>query len=197
MKRGHMLAKELPCIVLGIDPGTPSGWALAGAVGSDVGIVEPKDWQSREFVVQHALAVAERREVPLVVIGEEWRVSGSQKSKEGKDKRWNTPTIAGLGARWGHWEDELWRGGVPDKRILRVDTGTWRMVMFGRGRMTEEQSKQHAMMRAKAHGVRGLEDLGKHAHNAAEAFCIAVFGLRWSGTKAVLNKSHLAGWSET
>jgi hypothetical protein len=164
-----MLSRDLPCVLLAIDPGATSGWAHNGADAWTVGTAST--WRERYAVVADAWQL-EGQGRPLVVVAETWKVSGSEKSKQGKSKRWNSQTIAGLGTGWGLWLAELQRLDVPERRILRVDTGTWGQVVLGKSYMSTEQRHAASQMRARA--VLG-HDVGP---DEAAALCIGLWGLR-------------------
>lgn len=192
-----MLARDLPCVLMAVDPGKASGWAL-----TYVAPYEPhlrtwshgttETWLHRSDACTHAHAIAHAIGQPLVVVAETWRVSGG--GKQGREGRasWNTQTIAGLGAQWGLWLAELQRLDVPERRIVRVDTGTWGQVVLGRSRMTTEQ--RHAASRLRARSVLG-HDVGP---DEAAALCLGLWGLRSEKVAAAIGKRELRrlGWSE-
>ena len=178
-----MLARDIPCVILAVDPAATSGWALWDGSEWTTGVANT--WVDRADAVMDAWsfdAVAgpvEGRDRPLVVIAETWPgLRGS--------------ALAGLGAQWGKWLAELERIDVPEKRIVRVDTGTWRKTVLGITRQSGDTSKRAAMLRARAvlgHDVTADE---------AEALCIGLWGLRSEKVAAAIGKRELRrlGWSE-
>jgi hypothetical protein len=177
-----MLARDLPCVILAVDPAATSGWALLVG-GSDprghrVGIAT--EWQDRMAAAVDASHLASDLGPPLVVVAETWPgLRGT--------------ALAGLGAQWGKWLAELERLDVPDGRIVRVDTGTWRKTVLGITRQSGEASKRAAMMRA--HAVLGHDVTA----DEAEALCIGLFGLRSEKVAKAIGARELKrlGWSET
>lgn len=171
-----MLARDLPCTILAVDPAATSGWAHQGAGTWTTGVATT--WRERYAAVADAWSL-EGRDRPLVVVAETWPgLRGT--------------ALAGLGAQWGRWLAELERLDVPEKHIVRVDTGTWRKSVLGITRQSGDASKRAAMMRARAvlgHDVTADE---------AEALCIGLFGLRSEKVAAAIGKRELRrlGWSE-
>lgn len=179
-----MLARDIPCVILAVDPAATSGWALTYVLPHEPhlrtwshGVAET--WQNRSFAVDQADVIASTIGRPLVVVAETWPgLRGS--------------ALAGLGAQWGRWLAELERLDVPERRIVRVDTGTWRKTVLGITRQSGDASKRAAMLRARAvlgHDVTADE---------AEALCIGLFGLRSERVAAALGRRELKrlGWSE-
>lgn len=190
-----MLARDLPCAILAIDPGEVSGWAtsvpplrLPGESRWELGVA--KTWRERQAVVLQALGLAAGVNRPLVVVAETWRASGAKKGRDGRES-WNSETIAGLGARWGLWLAELQRADVPPRRIVRVDTGTWTQVVLGGVRVTTEQRRARSILRAKA--VTQRADV---QHDEAAALCIGLWGMRAEKVASAIGKRELKrlGW---
>lgn len=184
-----MLAHDLPCTILAVDPGKTSGWAVHVDDEWHTGVAE--DYRARRLAAYDAWSCARRSDRPLVVVAETWRVSGGKQGREGRAS-WNSATIAGLGAQWGLWLAELQRLDVPERRIVRVDTGTWGQVVLGRSRMTTEQRHVASQLRARA--VLG-HDVGP---DEAAALCIGLYGLRSEKVAAAIGKRELRrlGWSK-
>lgn len=208
-----MLARDLPCVVLGIDPGMKrAGWCIYDPARRwvELGATGPRDVKARESVIADALWRAKTACLPLIVVGETWRVSGDDETERGrrqnrgKDRRWNSQTIAGLGAAWGLWLAELYRLNVPDRRILRVDTGTWRKDMFGRIKLTTEAAIEHAAVRTLSMfqrvGVPGarLDEL-RAMSDEVNAACMAAWAIRSESARDAIGVRELAKqkWSET
>ena len=190
-----MLARDLPCVLMAVDPGKASGWAL-----TYVAPYEPhlrtwshgttETWLHRSDACTHAHAIAHAIGQPLVVVAETWRMkkTGPKKSQS----KIGLPQILSLAAQWGRWLAELERLDVPAKRIVLVETGTWRQAIFGRSRGGSAGFKTQAMMRARAvlgHNMTADE---------AEALCIGLYGLRSEKVAAAIGKRELRrlGWSE-
>lgn len=182
-----MLARDLPCVVLSIDPGATSGWALwDDECGWTTGLAFT--WDERRDAACQAYTLARAANCPLVVVAETWR---NTRPKNGRP--FPLPTAIGLGAQWGLWLAELQRLDVPEKRIVRVDTGTWGQVVLGRSRMTTEQ--RHAASQLRARAVLGHDVTA----DEAAALCIGLWGLRSEKVAAAIGKRELKrlGWSET
>lgn len=169
--------RKLPCVVLGIDPGAVSGWAVMSPGelhGSGQG----------RLASRHALELADvvsvERQLPLVVVAERWMAR--------MDRRRGGYTQQGLGAAWGRWQQVLEDAGHPKRRTLRVDLGTWRKGIFGGpSRRRSEEWKMLAVARANHHTA----DLVAMKHDEAEAICIAEFAMHWDKVRGVLPKRHL------
>lgn len=177
MSRSITLARDLPCTVLAVDPAATSGWALWTGKGWTTGVAER--WKTRAGACLDAAMWAHETQRPLVVVAETWPgLRGT--------------ALAGLGAQWGRWLAELERLDVPEKRIVRVDTGTWRKAVLGITRQTGDASKRAAMMRARAvlgHDVTADE---------AEALCIGLYGLRSERVAKAIGVRELKrlGWTD-
>lgn len=191
-----MLARDLPCVILAVDPAATSGWALVYASPSvpsaqvwQHGVAET--WIHRSDACARAHGVAHALGRPLVVVAETWRVSGGKQGREGRAS-WNSATIAGLGTSWGLWLAELQRLDVPERRIVRVDTGTWGQVVLGRSRMTTEQ--RHAASQLRARAVLGHDV----TPDEAAALCLGLWGLRSEKVAKAIGVRELKrlGWRE-
>jgi hypothetical protein len=174
--------------MLAIDPAATSGWAHNGAGSWTVGTAST--WRERYAVVADAWQL-EGQGRPLVVVAETWRTNTEGPKK--KRSKIGFPQVLSLGAQWGRWLAELERLDVPSKRILLVDTGTWRQAIFGRSRGASDGFKRQAQMRARV--VLG-HDVGP---DEAEALCIGLWGLRSEAVAKALGVRELKrlGWSET
>lgn len=172
-----MLSRDLPAVVLAVDPAATSGWAVHVDGEWHTGVAE--SWRARRLAAYDGWECARRLDRPLVIVAETWPgLRGT--------------ALAGLGAQWGRWLAELERLDVPEKRIVRVDTGTWRKTVLGITRQSGDASKRAAMMRARAvlgHDVTADE---------AEALCIGLFGLRSEKVAKAIGVRELKrlGWSE-
>jgi hypothetical protein len=144
-------------------------------------------WRERHTVVMSARQL-EGQDRPLVVVAETWRTN-TEGPKEKRSKI-GFPQVLSLGAQWGRWLAEFERLDVPPKRILLVDTGTWRQAIFGRSRGASDGFKRQAQMRARV--VLG-HDVGP---DEAEALCIGLWGLRSEKVAKALGARELKrlGW---
>jgi hypothetical protein len=114
------------CIVLAIDPGRKSGWALfiAGRLDAHG---DGNTHDARTAAVLRALDRSKVLGLPLVVVGETWKASRNAKT----DARMNPATLAGLGAAWGLWAAALEMAGVPKARVMRVAQNDWKRKVVG------------------------------------------------------------------
>lgn len=154
---------DLPCVVLGIDPGATSGWAvvLRGEPTGAIGIARTAI--DRHHAIMSAIQIADRNSLPLVVVAEKWSAGG-----------WAShTTLLGLGAAWGAWREALVECGVSERRVVRVLTQTWRAAVLGGGnRRGGRDWKREAVEWAR-------RALGREVGpDAAEALAIAVWGAR-------------------
>lgn len=165
-----------PCVVLGVDSGAKSGWAI---------MAQGKRWNSgvarhaleRASVVAHAQTLARVHDLPLVVVAETWSRGG-----------WMSfATILGMGVGWGRWAEALELAEHPAKRIVRVLPGTWRPPTVGTHKGAEAY-KAAAIARVRsAH----RDEMGRAlvaGPDEAEAICIADWGARSSEVAAILPK---------
>ena len=164
-------------LILAIDPGKTSGWALfdcGWTTGVSMSAVD------RQLAVARATQAERSTGQRLVVVGETWIATGVRRGREGRAL--STQTVAGMGAAWGRWAEQLELHGVPKRRIVRVDSGTWRRAVLGATRQTTEQAKRAAMMRARA--VLG-HDVGP---DEAEALMIGLWAERDPGVLALAGR---------
>lgn len=147
------------CVILGIDPGKVSGWAIFHKANFiDAGIAKTNGERLSSF--NRALDLSRLWEVPLIIGREVWSAGGWASHK----------AMIGMGSAWGKWEVLLEE--VPKSRILTVTPATWRKKILGLdpGRYIKEQAKQTAVVYCRVKFSRDLTD-----HNAAEAICIAYY----------------------
>jgi hypothetical protein len=177
------------CIVLGIDPGATSGWALMqppspgvtrhagteGLVMHGTTTSSAKGVQRMRQVIAECIAHAEGAGLPLVVVAESWRGTG------GRNR--GVRTLTGIGAAWGRWESLLLLEGVPASRIVRLDTGTWCKRAYGVSR--KKSAAWKAMAKSYVQRRFGV-DLA--SDDEAEAVVIAHVGIRSPEVRAVLPK---------
>lgn len=165
------------CVVLAIDPGALSGWALF-VRGKLVDFGEGNKPLDRRLACYRAATTANDNGLPLIIVGETWTRHGD----------WSFESTLGLGAAWGRWLEGIdeapqvnigqWRG----PKIIRVLLDDWRRAIFGSRSMqytnhTSDEWKDMAVRRARvtprAEGV-WHSDNG----NVCEAILIGEFGTR-------------------
>lgn len=133
-------ARPHQCVILAIDPGAASGWALffRGRLAQS-GVAKWRDL--REVIVTNAYRRAAEICLPLVVVGEKW--TGVW--------RHGQSALQGLAEEWATWKFAALDAGVPKRRIVRVATSTWRAALIGgRQRPTEEwKAAAKAVVRAR------------------------------------------------
>lgn len=150
-------------VVLAIDPGSKSGAAVMhGGQLIQSWALKLDDIEQRAAVVQTAIGTAIALNLPLMAILERWRGGG----------KWGTRAIAGTGASYGVWRDELIRAGYPKSRITTVYPTEWRGRVFGfaAGRSSNEWK------RIAVEYVQARFDVTLKA-DEAEAVCIALWGV--------------------
>lgn len=161
-----------PCaaVVLGVDPGRVSGWAVVAPDGPDAVLLAAGCGEGGEAeAIAAASELAEQAGLPLVVVAETWPVGRGR----GQRDRLSAAALAGLGARWGRWQLRLEDAGHPRARTLRVTTGTWRRAILGGASQRRSASWKRAAILA-VEGRYGVR-LGP---DAAEAALIATWGVR-------------------
>lgn len=165
---------RVEAVLLALDPAKgKSGAAILRPDGQRtklvMSLVVTKQSERETFVVG-AKELAEKLELPLLVIAEEWdppRGSGATRV----DKKWNYPTILGIGEGWGKWTAEFERFGIADRDILRATPNTWRDALYGKQR--EQDSKK---LKQVAVDYVQLRMKIKLPHDAAEAVCLGLWG---------------------
>jgi hypothetical protein len=108
-------------VILGIDPGKVSGWALLeGDAARDAGRCTTA--AERAALVEWARSLEEHTR--LVVVGERWTGRFTR-------ERSSARTVTGLGASWGRWAEALEAAGHPKRRTLRIAVNDWRRGILG------------------------------------------------------------------
>lgn len=161
-----------PYVVLAIDPGKVSGWAIF-VEGQHVGSGVARDYADRNNAARLAAKAAETANRPLVVVAEKWTPGGRFAGAR---------TMAGLGAAWGLWLAALEVAEVPVSRVLRVHTQTWRAAVLGGGcGVTSREWDARALRRARLelHTDANLDD------NLADAVCIGAWAFTPKGRTVV------------
>lgn len=169
------------CVILAIDPGRSSGWAVFDAgklVASGHALTQEERAGACLLAEVTAGGRGAKAAVPLVVVAEKWTASRSK----ARDKRMNPSTLAGLGRSWGMWlaaiETELQ---IPKKRVLRVAQGRWKAKVLGRASMAHKQAV--ATMASVA--VRAGAKAGA-VEDVYAAVCIGIWAARSGEVGAVL-----------
>lgn len=125
----------------------------------------------RDTFVASAKELSVAHDLPLIVIAECWdppRGSGPNKV----DKRWNYPTILGMGEGWGKWTAEFERHGVPMQDVIRVTPNVWRDALFGAHRPVDSAELKKTAVYYVQQRLRVTL-----AEDVAEAACIGFWGL--------------------
>ncbi len=156
-----------PYVVLAIDPGKVSGWALF-IEGDYITSGTARDYADRNNAARLGADAADTSKRPLVVVAEKWTPGG---------KFAGARTMAGLGAAWGLWLAALEVAEVPVSRVLRVHTQTWRAAVLGGGwgvtsREWDARAQRHARV------VTGRDELDD---NEADAIGIGAWAFTLGG----------------
>jgi hypothetical protein len=147
------------CVVLAIDPGARSGFAVfeRGALLAS-GSLLPSE--SRVEVAREAARLSEASGLPLVAVAEKWTAGGWR----------SAASMIGTGAAWGVWLGALGEIGQPNRRIVRVTTQAWRKAVLGmNARAGHDALKAASQLRART--VVGREV----GHDEADAVCIGLW----------------------
>ena len=108
-------------IVLGIDPGAVSGWAIAVSGEEVTEYGTAKVYEGRLYPVMKAARVAAKQQASIHV-AMEWPTAGG----------WTATTAMGFGRNQGRWleliEQEL---GISQRRVIQVAPQTWRAATHG------------------------------------------------------------------
>lgn len=155
------MADPHQCVILAIDPGQSSGWAIAVS-GRPTVWGRASTHAERSAACELADVEADRHDMALVVVAEKWTAGG-----------WAShTTLLGLGAAWGAWRSAIEEAGIKRSRIVRVYTQTWRArVLRPRWGATTEQLKHLSASMASAWTGEIIAD-----HDVADALGI----LRWA-----------------
>lgn len=153
------------CVVAGIDSGKDAGFGIVSPWSNRC--FTAVDAEQRAWCLQQAFALALEHQVPLVIVAEKWRQQG----------RWGFAAAGGLSAQWGKWLSgieafkpyKIGRSVWP--KIVRVYPDQWRAAVLGNRNLRKDAAKALAVRRAEAVLGTAVPD-----HNAAEAFCIALWG---------------------
>ncbi len=166
---------------MGIDPGATSGWAVMvrGMVTGAIGVARTAD--ERRDAVLYAQRLAEINALPLVVVAETWSAGG-----------WAShATLLGLGAAWGAWRESLRECGVPESRIVRVLTQTWRAAILGGGNRRGGRDWKAEAIRWAERAI-GAALCRRLTADEAEALCMAAWGSRAGEVRERLPKRRAA-----
>lgn len=165
------------CVVLGIDPGATSGWAVFVA-GHLVECGVAKTAADRAHAIARALALAVSRQgaptLPVVIVAEGWSAGGWKGIKQ----------VLGMGASWGRWQEAIELAGVPEKRVVRVLTQRWRSDL-------RLHAKSDTGVYARARWPMLAEE--RYTHDTADAACVGAWGCHAAEVAAVLPRLRKSG----
>lgn len=142
------MTSALPALVLSIDPGQTSGWAVAWN-GRVTVAGSARTASVRAGIVTAAVRDASDAGLPLIVVREDWSVGGI---------RMTPATMLGLGAQWGRWAEHLDLHDVPAKNVVRVKPQRWRSALAGLPRRSRAEAKASACLVARGLLSRDVEE---------------------------------------
>jgi len=163
MKLEGLPRPPLPCVILSIDSGKQSGWAIRKR-GKLVDSGTAVTWKDRSRVVSLAQE-HESKLSPLIVVFEDWSPGGWKSHK----------TMFGMGVPKGRWLEWLDVANHPGSRVTKVQVGEWRRWILGK-RYTNAKREQIKPV-AIAH-VKSVESKVVMSDNEAEAICIGLWAER-------------------
>lgn len=145
-----MIASSIPrmphhAVMLGVDPGASSGWAVMfmGQLRAFGSVREERSDShvQRDAAVAAALLeasaqVSPRSPVPVIVAVEKFGAGG------GRHGFFGPRTVAGVERRVGAWIDSVVRAGIARSRIVRVLPQVWRSAVLGKGSGPHEEMAQ-------------------------------------------------------
>ncbi len=154
------------CVILGIDSGAVSGWAIfISDTFVESGVATT--CEQRYSIIAQARLYADRYKIPLIVGREEWRPGWAPGKRSFK-------SIIGTGVEWGRWAGMLEYHELPENQVFAVNPDEWRssILELKRGRYIREQAKQAAIAYCQARhwyntGSANID------HNQAEATLVA------------------------
>lgn len=169
------------CVILAIDPGRVSGWAIVSPRRAATDTRQPVTvWSGqttdgpKNHIVEMARDIATNDVMrPLIVVAETWTAGNRE-----HDRRMKAAVLLGLGAAWQRWVTAFDEIGVPKSRIVRVNTATWRSKVIGgpMNRSTEEW-KRLARMHAEQRFRERRQQDAIPGDDEAEALCIAAWAM--------------------
>lgn len=180
------------CVILAIDPGNLSGWAIVSPrqpmnVRQAVTVWSGQTSTAHKEIVEMARdASANDVMRPLVVVAETWTIGDRV-----HDRRMRALTLLGLGAAWERWRAALDTAGISKSRVVRVNTSTWRAKVLGgpMNRTTEEWKRLAVMHAHQRFPVRAGDDDAPPGEDEAEALCIAAWGMHAGAVGEALKKA--------
>ncbi len=172
--RAAMLPVPAKCVLLGVDPGESSGWAILCSDGIRIqylgsGHIEKTSVSADEisYAVGIAAEAARDRGLHLVAMGETWTFGGPAKERVG------IRTLVGLGAAWERWRAPI-ANVTQANKILRVNSRTWQGAMLkGSGARTSDALKTASMLAARSR----YPQVAANSPDESDAACIATFGM--------------------
>lgn len=168
-----------PCVILAIDPGETSGWAVMrgghvpGTLTSKPACGATSGSAGRAEAINTAVAFAKWQGLPLVVVAETWprRMAGGLR--------------VGAFASWQGWREALAEAKVPKRRIVRAQMARWSAKVLGSAFLTTEARRARSLVVANARF--GLA-LGPDDHDVAAALCLGIYATHAAEVGAVLPK---------
>lgn len=157
------------CVVLAIDPGNESGWAIyVCGVLVQFGTLDVFDHETVAKVIAAALRMAEFAgadagdvdPVPTLMAIERAFSPGARR-----------------GAARPLWQSAWAKARCVEKRIVRPHASRWRSQLFGRGAGAWPQARARAEEQTRARGIAKRGDMPIQ-HDAAAAICIGAWGCR-------------------
>ena len=172
--RVALLPVPAKCVLIGIDPGESSGWAVLCSDGLRIqyigsGCIEKTSVCADEvsYAVGIAAEAALDRGLHLVAMGETWTFGGPAKEKVG------VRALIGLGAAWERWRAPI-AAVAHSNKILRVNSRTWQAAMLkGSGARTSDALKSASMLAARSR----YPQVTANSPDESDAACIATFGM--------------------
>jgi hypothetical protein len=158
------------CVVLAVDPGATSGWAMYDRgyfqLSGECSAFGDRPLEVARCVIAHAKS----RDLPAILVCERPFAASLQ-------------TAAGMGAAFGAWKSAWFASGAVKARIVRVYPSTWRAKVLGRGWGNKPRDMTRAEEVRRAEAVRG--DCG---NDEAAAILIGVWACRAGEVLAKLPK---------
>jgi hypothetical protein len=148
-------------VILGIDPGQVSGWALGVDHERILEHGTARNASDRRAAVERAWQVAADRGAP-VKVAMEWVTAGGGGAR----------TAMGIGQARGRWLEVLELAGYSAARVIRCTPYQWRTGTHGVVRSTAStREARTSEYKAAAQAYTGIAQ-----PDAAEAACIALWG---------------------
>lgn len=151
--------------VLAVDPGAAMGAAILGPDGEPIEHhqLAVKDAHKRTLIVTRVVHLALSDNTDIVVVREKWQAGG---------RRANPKMMAGLGAAWGLWVEQLklYAPWLPSSRFHQVYPSMWRKHVLGAG--AKDSAGWHTLAQNYVASRFKIEDAGP---DATVALCIGAY----------------------